>query len=220
MLASLLFPYDEDAPALMPAWLQELQDEGCIEVYKVEGTTYIQISKWLSHQKIDKPSQSKIPEFEECYRILANPRESSPLDQGPRTKDQGRDQGGSEAKASAEAGSAKDRIWSIGIALVGEKGRGLLGQLVKQHGEEVVDRAVASMAKEQPGEPKAWLVKACEAEAKVQRKAEQLGASADLFADPKPQWALDAGFGTRFEAENEGCTAKNAHLFRDGRRVQ
>lgn len=126
----------------------------------------------------------------------------------------------SVAKATAETSSAKDRLWAVGIAVLGEKGRSLLGQLVKQHGEEVVDRAVASMAKEQPGEPKAWLVKACEAEAKVQRKAEQLGTSADLFADPKPQWALDAGFGTRFEAENEGCTQRNCHLFRDGRRMQ
>lgn len=125
----------------------------------------------------------------------------------------------SEAKASAAQSTAKDRVWTFGPALLGEKGRSLLGQLVNKHGEEVVDRAIASAMREQPGEPKAWLVKACETEAQLQRRAEQLGGG-DLLDDPKPQWALDAGFCTRFEAENEGCTPRNAHQFRDGRRVQ
>lgn len=89
MLASLLFPYDDDAPDLIEGWLAELEQEGCIVRYQVDGSTYLQIAKWLSHQKIDKPSASKIPPFDEESRILANPREVSPLDLGPRTKDQG-----------------------------------------------------------------------------------------------------------------------------------
>lgn len=217
LLASLLFPYDEDAPELLPTWLAELEREGCIAVYEVGGSTYIQITNWLSHQKIDKPSQSKIPEFEERYRILANPRESSPLDQGP--KDQG-PKDHSEAKASAAPSTAKDRVWKFGVELLGEGGRGLLGKLVAQHSEEAVDRAITAAMVEQPGEPKAWLVKACEAQAKLQHRADQLGCDAELLANPKPQWALDAGFKTRFEAENEGCHKGNAHQFRDGRRVQ
>lgn len=91
MLASLLFPYDDDAPSLIDGWLGELEREQCIVRYKVEGQTYLQICKWLIHQKIDKPSKSKIPEFEEKHRILANPRECSSEDL--RIKDQGKDQG-------------------------------------------------------------------------------------------------------------------------------
>ena len=87
MLASLLFPYDEDAPRLIDGWLAELDAEGCIRRYTASGSTYIEIANWLSHQKIDKPSASKIPAFDESSRILANPRERSLLDQGP--KDQG-----------------------------------------------------------------------------------------------------------------------------------
>jgi hypothetical protein len=90
MLASLLFPYDNDAPGLIDAWMQELENEGCIVRYLADGASYIQIAKWLSHQKIDKPSASKIPPFGESSRTFAKPRESSPLDQG---EDQGRDQG-------------------------------------------------------------------------------------------------------------------------------
>lgn len=91
MLASLLFPYDDDAPTLICGWLEELEREDCVALYKIDGTTYLQIRNWLNHQKIDKPSPSKIPEFDESSRILANPRERSSEDQGSRIKDQGKE---------------------------------------------------------------------------------------------------------------------------------
>src|SRR6478735_5662947 len=34
MLASLLFPYDDDAPKLIPKWLVELEQESCVIVYE------------------------------------------------------------------------------------------------------------------------------------------------------------------------------------------
>ena len=90
MLASLLFPYDDDAPRLIDGWVSELVSEGCIQVYSAGGSTYIQICNWLIHQKIDKPSPSKIPKFVEPSRILANIRDGI-KDQGP--KDQGSKEG-------------------------------------------------------------------------------------------------------------------------------
>jgi DnaT-like ssDNA binding protein len=93
MLASLLFPYDDDAVEHIDGWLEELEREKCIVRYQVEGTSYIQVCKWLIHQKIDKPSASKIPEFEEKYRIVAKPRERSSEDQG---RDQGKEGKGKE----------------------------------------------------------------------------------------------------------------------------
>jgi len=89
MLASLLFPYDDDAPGLISGWLAELEDERCIIRYQVDDGSYIQICNWLTHQKIDKPSKSKIPEFDESSRILANPRERSSGDLRIGSKDQG-----------------------------------------------------------------------------------------------------------------------------------
>jgi len=93
MLASLLYPYDVDAGTLIIDWIGELEREGCVTVYRIASDHYIQILNWLKHQKIDKPSQSKIPEFREEYRILANPREHSLLDQGSRkgSEDQGKE---------------------------------------------------------------------------------------------------------------------------------
>ena len=80
MLASLLYPYDDDAPKRIEAWLSELEREGCIDRYTVDGNSYLQVRNWLIHQKIDRPSPSKIPAFDESSRALANPREPSSLD--------------------------------------------------------------------------------------------------------------------------------------------
>jgi len=107
MLASLLFPYDDDAPALIEGWIAELEHEGCVVRYKVDGQTYVEIRNWLIHQKIDKPSQSKLPTFDESSRVLANPRESSSLDL--RTKEGIKEGRGEEGKGGAEpSGPAPD----------------------------------------------------------------------------------------------------------------
>lgn len=92
MLASLLFPYDDDAATLIDGWLCELERERCVVRYKADGQSYLQIDSWLMHQKIDKPSKSKIPAPDDSSRKLANPLEQSSGDQG--SKDQGsKDQG-------------------------------------------------------------------------------------------------------------------------------
>ncbi len=90
MLASLLYPYDDDAKSLIDGWLGELEAEHCIERHSINGDAYVLIRNWLIHQKIDKPSKSKLPDFVESSRILANPR-GGIKDQGSRIKDQ--DQG-------------------------------------------------------------------------------------------------------------------------------
>jgi len=87
MLASLLYPYDEDAGGLIEGWMEELERENCVRRYKRNGDAYLEICNWLTHQKIDKPSKSRIPSFDESSRDFANPLESSSGDQGPRTKE-------------------------------------------------------------------------------------------------------------------------------------
>src|SRR5690554_237465 len=76
MLASLLFPFDDDAPSLIEGWLAELEDEGCIRRYVAGGTTYAEIVKWLEHQKIDRPSKSRLPAFDEGSREFVECRQS------------------------------------------------------------------------------------------------------------------------------------------------
>lgn len=77
MLASLLYPYDTDAGTLIEGWMAELEREECIRRYRHNGDTYLEVCNWLKHQKIDKPSTSKLPPFDEPSRIVANPRERS-----------------------------------------------------------------------------------------------------------------------------------------------
>lgn len=77
MLASLLFPYDDDAKDLIEGWLTELERENCVQRYSIEGASYLQVCNWLKHQKIDKPSPSKLPRFDEASRIVAKAREAS-----------------------------------------------------------------------------------------------------------------------------------------------
>src|SRR5262245_48091483 len=52
VLASVLYPYDDDAIALMPQWLAELEGSGHIRRYEYEGNCYLDIPNWLKHQKI------------------------------------------------------------------------------------------------------------------------------------------------------------------------
>lgn len=61
MLASILYPYDDDAATLIDDWLDELELNGMVRRYTVDGSTYLEIVKWLDHQKIDKPSKSRLP---------------------------------------------------------------------------------------------------------------------------------------------------------------
>lgn len=112
MLASLLFPYDDDAPGLIDGWLGELERENCIVRYfGNDGSAYIEILNWCEHQKIDKPSESKLPAPDssvgrECSRGFARIREPSipsraRADQGPRTKERTKDQGPGEELATS-----------------------------------------------------------------------------------------------------------------------
>jgi hypothetical protein len=70
MLASLLYPYDSDVPGLIDGWLSELDKSEMIHQYTVDGNSYLEICNWLKHQKIDKPSISRLPPFVEGSRIV------------------------------------------------------------------------------------------------------------------------------------------------------
>jgi hypothetical protein len=89
MLASLLFPYDGDAPKAIDKWLSELEGEKCVVRYKVNGDSYLEIRNWLTHQKIDKPSKSKIVPFANIREDSRDGREGSSWDQRSGSKDQG-----------------------------------------------------------------------------------------------------------------------------------
>jgi hypothetical protein len=47
-----------------------------VRLYEVNGDHYLDIPKWLEHQRIDRPSRSRIPEFVEPSRALVEPSRS------------------------------------------------------------------------------------------------------------------------------------------------
>ncbi len=114
MLASLLYPYDDDAPSLIDGWMGELERHGCVRRYEVDGSSYLDIPNWLKHQKIDRPSTSKLPPFPGVFASPREPSRSLDADLGPRTMDLGREEAASAASAgAAEKSSApkRDRAW-------------------------------------------------------------------------------------------------------------
>lgn len=86
VLASLLYPFDDDAKDLIDGWLNELESRGCIRRYSVEGNHYLDIPNWLKHQRIDHPGKSHFPEYSrdsrEPSRALAPDLGSRILDLG------------------------------------------------------------------------------------------------------------------------------------------
>lgn len=114
MLASLLFPYDDDAKSKIDKWLEELVAVESIVRYQCEGDSFIEIAKWLSHQKIDKPSKSKLPAPTNESRILANPRESSSLDQG---EDQGSRIKEKKCAIAQHPSDVQEQVWKDWTAL-------------------------------------------------------------------------------------------------------
>ena len=108
MLASILFPYDTDAPKLIDKWIDELITQKCIVRYQIEDATYVEICKWLNHQKIDKPSKSKLPAPPEDSRGFAKIREDSSEDQG---RDQGKDQGSRIKEEKTQRATRLPKDW-------------------------------------------------------------------------------------------------------------
>ena len=102
ILASRLYPFDDDALSLIEGWLSELSAIGSVRLYEVEGERFLDIPKWLNHQKIDRPSKSKFPEFDESSRVLAK------CSLGTGNREQGQEQG-----TGMQGGCARVRVVKV-----------------------------------------------------------------------------------------------------------
>ena len=187
MLASLLFPYDDDAPSLIEGWLSELQREGCVRLYEHEGSRFLEIPNWLKHQKIDKPSKPQFPAFGESSRILANPREDS-SEEGKGREGKGKELPSSTGEKHAE--QPADPIFGTGLALLVRKGvpeksaRSFLGMLRKSCGDDLAAAALLVRAEaDDVSDPVAWLTKAA--------KATKAGPQLSLVTAPEPRRPSD-----------------------------
>ncbi len=178
MLAGLLFPYDDDAAGQIEAWLAELEREGCIRRYEAGGTRYLQICNWARHQRIDRPSASKLPPPDgtpdEPAPDDAKPREASravaPDQEGDRDKEKERDQGPARGIPTASADKPPDvasLLFNSGLQWLARHSgrpeqtcRQLLGKWRRDYGDEALLAALGAAQREGPIHPVAWLERA------------------------------------------------------------
>lgn len=180
MLASLLFPYDDDAPILIEGWMGELERVGCIRRYSVSGSSYLDIPQWGVHQKIDHPTKSRLPEFirepvynpREPSREIAKPSEPLAPDLGPRTLTKKDSEaiasaGDTLAEAAPVYSTAKHELWGEGRRMLGElgisktKAGSLIGDWMKETGDDsagVLD-AIKRARDHRPIDPIPWIIR-------------------------------------------------------------
>lgn len=60
-LPSDLYPGEKETWPLVPAWLDELEREGCILRYTVDCDRYLRVVNWRKHQRISHPTKSQLP---------------------------------------------------------------------------------------------------------------------------------------------------------------
>ena len=60
-VSGAIFPHDDLAPARVKRWISEIEAEGIVQVYRINGGTYGCLNKWFRHQRPPHPSPSTIP---------------------------------------------------------------------------------------------------------------------------------------------------------------
>jgi hypothetical protein len=146
MLASLLYPYDDDAPKLVDTWLLELERAELIKRYDVGGDRYLELVNWLKHQKIDRPSKSRLPSFVEGSRVVVEPS-TTDLGYGPRTKDMDLSAAPMAREVELDLEPAderpKDKLFRVGktvlvsLGLSEERSGAVIGTWLKKKNEPV-----------------------------------------------------------------------------------
>jgi hypothetical protein len=86
-----LLSYDDVSLEQVGKWLDELIAEKMVRRYQGDdGNTYLDIPNWLKHQRLDHPSESKLPAFREDS---GTPPENFGLEQGTGNREGNREQG-------------------------------------------------------------------------------------------------------------------------------
>ena len=61
--AGELFPHEEEvSPAMVIAWIDELEQVDCVRRYEIDDQKYMYLPQWKKHQVISKPTKSRIPD--------------------------------------------------------------------------------------------------------------------------------------------------------------
>lgn len=60
-IGGALFAYDDISSVRIKKWLVEIEGQGIVHIYCVNGGTYGQLNGWAKHQKPPHPAKSTLP---------------------------------------------------------------------------------------------------------------------------------------------------------------
>src|SRR5471030_252582 len=84
-LKDQLYPFNDDAPSLLPVWIGELESARCIELYRVDDVDYLRVRKWRQVQTcIQRPTRSRLPAAP--HEAHEPHEESPPMQEGRASK--------------------------------------------------------------------------------------------------------------------------------------
>lgn len=63
-IRSLVFPHDDLPTKTILRWLEAVTDKGLIYRYEADGFKWIELRGWSKHQKVDRPTPSRIPSYD------------------------------------------------------------------------------------------------------------------------------------------------------------
>lgn len=63
-IRSAVFPHDDLTSKQVAKWLQIIADQGLIHRYATPGFEWIEIRNWAKHQKVNRPTPSRIPSYQ------------------------------------------------------------------------------------------------------------------------------------------------------------
>lgn len=161
LIKAALFPID-DATTLadIRGALDELEGINAICRYKVAEKTYMHVPKWLDHQKINRPSDSKLPACPGCGGGIPTPSvepheqitEESVSPHGGKGKERNREQGSEHAHERVSPPDLFDEFWSAYPRKADKaKSRKAWEKAAKKHDPATLVRAAVRYAAEKRG---------------------------------------------------------------------
>lgn len=122
LIKAALFPIDDKTTlGDVQGALDELEQIGAICRYRLDGKTYLHVPKWEQHQKINRPSESKLPDCPACSGVTPEPSTSthgaisepsvSPPDRKG-NREQGKEQGSESAQERASEPDRFAEFWT------------------------------------------------------------------------------------------------------------
>lgn len=123
LIAAALWPLDDNVGATtVDGHLDDMERLGLIVRYTVDGRDYLEVVGWEEHQRINRPTESKLPPPDEADEPSPDTHEQLSEDSPPerKGKEQGREQGDAADAAESEA-RFEEHFWPAYPARKGRK---------------------------------------------------------------------------------------------------